>query len=112
MPVALATPMDAPHGPTSAVSSARAHFNKRPLWQKTVFVAMIIVGFLFSGFAVVRTFVQGCGCPDGFSYSNGADSGGCHCSGDMFTCRWDCGGNVCFANGEPVSCGIGNSTGI
>merc|ERR1712118_413930 len=78
-------------------------FRQRPMWQKVIIALVIVIGFLASGFSMVRIFVQGCGCPEGYSYHSGS-SDGCHCSGDIFTCRWDCGGGVCFAGGEPQTC--------
>merc|ERR1719263_1371980 len=79
---------------------------KRPLWQKALIGLAFAVMLLLSAFAMVRIFVQGCGCPAGYSYGGGgqSDSGGCHCSGNLFTCSYDCGSNTCFVMGEEQSC--------
>merc|ERR1719198_1939859 len=104
VPVAVAQPMATPASVMAQREDTwKDRLRQRPMWQKAVIGLIFVIGFLVSGFSMVRIFVQGCGCPDGYSYHSGS-SDGCHCSGDMFTCRWDCGGDVCFADGEQQSC--------
>lgn len=67
--------------------------NKEHRGRNVCFHILFVLGCIFSAFCLVRT-AQGCGCPDGYSYNTGSDSSGCHCSGDMFTGRWDCGHEV------------------
>jgi hypothetical protein len=115
-PVAYGTgmrPGDQPRAPfvsglgrQGSFQRLRTQFNARPAWQRWASGAICALFVVCGIFMFVRTVIMGCGCPDGYSYGSG-DSTSCHCSGDVFSCRWSCGNDVCFENNERKSCSSG-----
>jgi hypothetical protein len=70
----------------------------------------LVVTILVGGFFFVRTTLMGCGCPiESQEYAGGSNGGyetHCHCSGDVFSCTWNCEDGSCYSNGalDPI-CG-------
>ena len=94
------------------------HVDRRAVhWGRCVFAGLIgcsvacllVVGIPVVVYMLVRSE---CTCPGEFEYVCGAPSGGggsqttwcCAGTGDIFSCRWNCGDNACFENGRRIAC--------
>ena len=70
-----------------------------------VFATMFPLGM----YGMARS-VQGCGCPDGYSYSDSGGGVSCDCDGDIFSGRWNCGGQIYVCNVLQNSTGGGSAS--
>ena len=98
----------------NTMGATMAQFRQRPLWQKLLTGGLCFVMICVAIFFFVRSELMGCGCPeqsDGWGRRLNAVFPGrllqehntCFCSGDVFSCSWDCGQN-CYRNGIQKLC--------
>jgi len=106
VPTAQAAPM--PHGGTPAPmmrqNTMMQRFQQQSRKRK---IACAVVTFIFVGIGVfmfIRTVAMGCGCPSAYEYSCGSDSSCCSCSGDIFSCEYNCGNGICFSGHDQIDC--------
>ena len=112
VPVAQAGHGSAPtfqRQPTFAARATRT-VKQQPLWRKLCCGSVGVLALVLIVFAIVRTFVQGCGCPPGYTDTTSCtDTCSCSCDGNIWGCSYECGGDVCFKDGSEISCATGNA---
>ena len=111
VPVAQAGHGSAPtfqRQPTFAARATR-RVKQQPLWRKLCCGSVGVLALVLIVFAIVRTFVQGCGCPPGYTDTTSCtDTCSCSCDGNIWGCSYECGGDVCFEAGSEISCATGS----
>ena len=112
VPVAQAGHGSAPtfqRQPTFAARATRT-VKQQPLWRKLCCGSVGVLALVLIVFAIVRTFVQGCGCPPGYTDTTSCtDTCSCSCDGNIWGCSYECGGDVCFKDGSGISCATGSA---
>ena len=111
VPVAQAGHGSAPtfqRQPTFAARATRG-VKQQPLHRKLCCGFVGVLALVLIVFAIVRTFVQGCGCPPGYTDTTSCtDTCSCSCDGNIWGCSYECGGDVCFEAGSEISCATGS----
>ena len=89
-------------------AAARTRMAEQPLWRKRLCRVITVIAVSLVTFMLIRNYAMGCGCPAGYSHGSGEFST-CDCSGNIFSCTWDCDDGNCFAEGEPTTCADGST---
>ena len=122
IPVAMAVPVDAQPPVATAIPVAPQHrgtggpqmVDMNNFWkrlsrpQKMCVIFSVLVTVVAGGFFFVRIVIMGCGCPEEYGYGrrlqHGSHEDTCMCTGDVFSCEWNCGGQ-CYSGGKAGTCG-------